>query len=129
MRSLVSLPTPPVRWENANAFEDLARIFEPSVNLVRLPRAAPQGIQTYLHALDEAGIRLDCVRSVILAGEPLPDDAHPDLPGRDALQSEIQRLSELLVDLTGCARTGIRIEMPDQTMCVRACTWITSPCV
>lgn len=119
IRSLELPPIPSVRWENADAFADLSRILEPLVNLVRLHRAVPHGIQSYLNALDEAGIRLNCVRSVVLPGDPLPEDALPDLPGRDALQSEIQRLSELLADLTGCPKTGIRIEMPDQPMCPR----------
>lgn len=108
-----------MRWENADGLEDLARIFEPSVNLVRLRRTVPHGVQSYLNALEGAGITLNGVRSIVLAGAPFPADALPDLPGRDALQREIQDLSELLADLTGCPRTGIRIEMPDQAMCPR----------
>lgn len=110
---------PFMRWENTDTLEGLVHIFEPSVHLIRLRRAVPQGVHDYLNALDRIGLRLDRIRYVLSPGAALPNEALPDLPGRDSMQLEIQSWSELLADLTGCPKVGVRIEMPDQAMCPR----------
>lgn len=113
---------------------DLAQVFDPSVNLVRLLRPLPPGLADYLDAAHASGALGSGRRTVIDAGSPLPTGTLPELPGRDTVDAEVQRLSELLADLTGCTRVGVRIEVLERAMCPRwhvdrvalrlLCTWI-----
>lgn len=109
----------PVTWEETSTWAGFARIFEPSVHLVCMRRALPTGIQDYLHAMDRAGFRADRIRLIHSLGAPIPTDVLPDLPGRAAVRAEIEWMSELLADVTGCPQIGLRIEVLDRAMCPR----------
>lgn len=113
---------------------DLALVLEPDCNLVRLARPVPPGLDDYLHAARAAGALRSGVRAELLPGTSLNTDSLPDLPGRDVLRDDVQRLASLLADLTGCPKVALRIEVPDRAMCPRLhvdhvglrllCTWI-----
>ena len=122
------------RAVDAVTLTDLAQVFDPSVNLVRLHRPLPPGLADYLDAVHASGALGSGRRAVIDAGSPLPTGTLPELPGCDTVDADVQRLSELLADLTGCRRVGVRIEVLDRAMCPRwhvdrvalrlLCTWI-----
>ena len=122
------------RAVDAGTLSDLAHIFDPSVNLVRLHRPLPPGLADCLHAAHASGALGNGRRAVIDAGSPLPTGTLPELPGRDAVDADVRQLSELLADLTGCRHVGVRIEVLDRAMCPRwhvdrvalrlLCTWI-----
>ena len=119
---------------DAGTLPDLAQVFDPAVNLVRLQRPLPPGLTGYLNAARASGALGSGRRAVIDAGSPLPTGTLPELPGRDIVDADVQCLSELLADLTGCTRVGVRIEVLDRAMCPRwhvdrvalrlLCTWI-----
>ena len=122
------------RAVDAGTLPDLAQVFDPAVNLVRLQRPLPPGLTGYLNAAHASGALGSGRRAVIDAGSPLPTGTLPELPGRDIVDADVQCLSELLADLTGCTRIGVRIEVLDRAMCPRwhvdrvalrlLCTWI-----
>lgn len=109
----------PVSWEETSTWAGFARIFEPSVHLVYMRRTIPAGIQEYLDAMNREHLRADRIRHVHSAGAPIPTDVLPDLPGRAAIQAEIECMSDLLADVTGCPRIGFRVEVLDRAMCPR----------
>lgn len=122
------------RAVDAVTLTDLAQVFDPFVNLVRLHRPLPPGLADCLDAAHASGALGSGRRAVIDAGSPLPTGTLPELPGRDTVDADVQWLSELLADLTGCRRVGVRIEVLDRAMCPRwhvdrvalrlLCTWI-----
>lgn len=122
------------RAVGAGTLPDLAQVFDPAVNLVRLQRPLPPGLTGYLDAAHASGALGSGRHAVIDAGSPLPTGTLPELPGRDIVDADVQCLSELLADLTGCTRVGVRIEVLDRAMCPRwhvdrvalrlLCTWI-----
>lgn len=122
------------RAVDAVTLADLAQVFDPAVNLVRLQRPLPPGLADCLHAAHASGALGSGRRAVIDAGSPLPIGTLPELPGRDTVDADVQLLSGLLADLTGCTRVGVRIEVLDRAMCPRwhvdrvalrlLCTWI-----
>lgn len=122
------------RTVDAVTLADLAQVFDPAVNLVRLQRPLPPGLADCLYAAHASGALGSGRRAVIDAGSPLPIGTLPELPGRDTVDADVQLLSGLLADLTGCTRVGVRIEVLDRAMCPRwhvdrvalrlLCTWI-----
>jgi hypothetical protein len=98
-------------------WSDLVAVFETAVQVCLLPRPRQQAIETYCALAAEKGARpLRCVVEPGATG-----DAHrlPDLPGRDALITDMAFLGRLLADLTGCKRVGLRLDWPETATCPR----------
>lgn len=97
----------------------LSRIFDPDCNLVRLRCRLPRAVIDYLHAAHASGALGSGRRAVIDAGSTPDNGLLPDLPGRTAVHEDLRMMSELLSDITGCPRVGVRIEVLDRAMCPR----------
>ncbi len=97
----------------------LSRIFDPDCNLVRLRCRLPHTVVDYLHTAHTSGGLGGGRHAVIDAGSTPDNGMLPDLPGRAAVHEDVRMMSELLADLTGCPRVGVRIEVLDRAMCPR----------
>jgi hypothetical protein len=97
-----------------DALADLIAIFEPGVQVVVHERPLPPPIAA---ALAVAGAAAGGLRRVVDAGGALPLPTLPMGAGRDALAADLASVTELYVDLLGCARIGLRLERLDRAMC------------
>lgn len=105
----------------AERLVDLAAIYEPAVQLIRLPRPANPAIADYLGAIAP---RLgQGWRRVLAAGEGHPTDGYPTAcghaAGRAALLADVDHLAEVYRELIGCESLGLRLECLDSAMCPR----------
>lgn len=101
-------------------FDGLARIFDPAVNAVMLPRSANPQIDHWLalHAGNceqERGFRVriragDCVSPYLFSEQ----DA-----GNAALREDIRFLSGLLCDLLDAPLAGVRLDVTHKAVCPR----------
>lgn len=101
---------------------DLVAIFEPSVQIAVLPRAADPNIERYLAAVIASrgfGSGFRTTLPVAAPGNAPAFSDLPDLPGRDALVGDLARLAELYGDLLGCPSVGLRFEVIPRAMCPR----------
>ncbi|WP_018411254.1 DUF1826 domain-containing protein [Methyloversatilis thermotolerans] len=114
-----SAATPHGVAATVNTLGDVSRIFEPECHLVRLRRPLPPELATYLDMTTVHAALRALPRGVFIAGETLDPAMLPDGPGRDPLIDDVRQCGELLCDLTGSARFGVRIEVLDRAMCPR----------
>lgn len=101
---------------------ELVAIFDDTVQIAVLPRAADEAIAGYLDAAVASGRLGDGFRTALPVGQR-PDLAAfpglPGLPGREALAGDLATLSELYGDLLGCDSVGLRLEVVGRAMCPR----------
>lgn len=125
------LDTPTTEIVEVDSLAGLVSIFQTGVGLCLLPRPRDPAIDAYLAA---AAPRLGAgLRQVVPAARGLAATHLPDLPGRQALVSDIAFLVALYGDLLGCERVGLRLEVVSRAMCPRfhfdrtgirmLCTW------
>lgn len=96
---------------------DLAQILVPEVQLAVWQRGAIASVVNDLIARQTTSV--SGFRTVIDAGavrDLAPPDSWSDC---DGLIEDLGLLSELLVELTGCERVGLRVETIDRAMCPR----------
>lgn len=89
-------------------------IFEPDVQVAVHERPLPPPIAA---ALAAAGDVAEGLRRVVDAGGAPTLPTLPMGAGRDALAADLAFLTELYVDLLGCAHVGLRLERLDRAMC------------
>lgn len=112
----------PRRFESTRqvaGLADLACVFEPGIQVVRLARESDAAITREMDDALRAGT-LGCGFRVILSADARPDSTVlPRLACAPALLADIDRLVELYVDLMGCPAVGLRLEVLGRAMCPR----------
>ncbi|RBB95118.1 hypothetical protein C3E97_031555, partial [Pseudomonas sp. MWU12-2115] len=93
----------------------LAAIFDPDAALCRYRRPPNADIAGYLRRAEQNGLLGLGWRRIVTPGESA-DLPLADLPGRDALQADIDWLCELYATLTGCPQVGARLDGPNRPM-------------
>lgn len=102
---------------SVDALVDLAEIFEPSVNIVRLARVASPAL------LEECRRELDARSAarmmIVRAGPDGAQDVRSALPSAPHLAEDVALLCEVLAELTGAERIGARLAVVESAMCPR----------
>lgn len=98
---------------------DLAWIYEPGVQGVRLRRSPDPRIVTEVEQLSREGRIGSGIRTRIDAGSLAIGCGPAGLPPAPALVADIAHLAELYADLIGCPVLGLRVEVLDRAMCPR----------
>lgn len=101
------------------AIDALARIFDADCHLVRLPRAPSASLLRYLERPATHSALRALPRTVLDSGHTLSADVLPPDDGLQALLDDVRLCGELLCDLTGSPRYGVRVEVLDRAMCPR----------
>ncbi|WP_158253788.1 DUF1826 domain-containing protein [Chromobacterium alticapitis] len=96
----------------------LAAIFDADTELCLYRRPPNADIAGYLRRAKQNGLLGLGWRRIVTPGESA-DLPLADLPGRDALQADIDWLCELYATLTGCPQVGARLEVLSRPMCPR----------
>ncbi len=104
---------------DATDLAGLARIFDADCNLARMPRALPSALSDFLDQVAVHSALRGLPRTVLDCGQTLTPHALPAQAGRQILLDEVRLCGELLCDLTGSPRFGLRIEVLDRAMCPR----------
>jgi hypothetical protein len=98
---------------------DLACVFEPGIQVVRLARESDTAIARETDDALRVGT-LGCGFRVMLPADARPDSTVlPRLACAPALLADIDRMVELYVDLMECPAVGLRLEVLGRAMCPR----------
>lgn len=98
---------------------DLVCIFDPEVQVVRLPRPADPALQHHLDTLAQTGGLGRGFRLEVPADATRLEAFLPPTPASEALAADLAHLHQLFVDLIGCHATGLRYEVTDHAICPR----------
>jgi hypothetical protein len=117
IRSIPCRPSDSIRQVDEPS--ELACVFEPQTQIVRLSRRPDAAIEHELGTALRAG-SLGSGGRVVLAVGAAPDAAAlPGLTFCPVLRADIGRLIELYADLMECSSVGLRLEVVDRAMCPR----------
>jgi Protein of unknown function (DUF1826) len=124
MTRVVAPPAAPASGVYVREVGDLAAIFEERVNLCVLERERSPGLVECASAL--VGVAdFRCRTTLDVASRDMADledalrDAIPGAAGRSELVGDVRFWSEVLAELTGAARVGVRMQRLDVPMCPR----------
>jgi hypothetical protein len=117
-------PVAPTSRARVREVGDLAAIFEERVNVCVLEREPPPGLFECASALVRVA-DFRCRTIVDVASRDMAEledalrDAIPGATGRSELVGDVRFWSEVLAELTGAARVGVRVQRLDAPMCPR----------
>ena len=99
--------------------DELTRIFDIGVQVVRWQRPENFAISAYLQQALASNLFSNGFRTVIAAGKALTTDFLPDFSGRKAIIDDILLISNIYSDLLGCNEIAVRLEILNGAMCPR----------
>lgn len=99
--------------------DELTRIFDPGIQVVRWQRQEDQAIKAYFQHALTSGALGSGFRTIIEPGERLKPAFLPNLPGQNAIVDDICQLSDIYSELLGCDAIGLRLEILHSAMCPR----------
>jgi hypothetical protein len=99
--------------------DELIRIFDSRIQVVRWQRQEDQVIRTYFQHALTSGALGGGFRTIIGAGERLRPTFLPNLPGQNIIVDDICQLSDIYSELLGCDAVGLRLEVLHSAMCPR----------
>lgn len=108
----------PYAWTTRQG-EDLVRIFDAGMQVVRWQRRADPAITACLQQAAASGALGSGFRTAVAAGQRVDPALLPDGPDRLAVIDDIHGLSSLYSDLLGCPAVGLRLEVLRHAMCPR----------
>ncbi|ASJ73250.1 DUF1826 domain-containing protein [Granulosicoccus antarcticus] len=104
-------------WHRVSEIAELARIFEPSVQVCSWQRTIDPQISTYLDGI--AGLEKLRAMETLSQSSRVKLSDFPLGAGREALINDITLLSEILCELVNCPSVGFRCTRIEHTMCPR----------
>lgn len=107
----------PKSWHRVSQIADLARIFEPSVQVCSWRRTIDPQISTYLDGI--VGLEKLRVMETLSQSNQVKLTDFPSSAGRQALLDDITLLSEILRELVDCPSVGFRCTRIEHAMCPR----------
>lgn len=117
IRRVLHRPSESIR--EVTEIAELASVFEPAVQIVRLAREPDAAIVRELDDVLRTG-SLGCGgRAVLAANAPFDGAVLPPLDLCQALCADLGGLTALYADLMGCPAVGLRLEVMERAMCPR----------
>lgn len=111
-------PFQPYAWTTCQP-DELTRIFDPGIQVVRWQRQEDQAIRAYFQHALTSGALGSGFRTIIGPGERLKPAFLPNLPGQNLIVDDICQLSDIYSELLGCDAVGLRLEVLHSAMCPR----------
>ena len=109
---------PPQRTvERVRDLRDLACIFEPHVNVALLARSLPPELAPDVAVF--VGTRAPNIVQTVAANEASSEWLSTELSEMGELRADAARWIEVMADLTGASRIGVRLTRADTAMCPR----------
>ncbi len=105
-------------WTTAQP-DELIRIFDLGIQIVRWQRRDNPAITTYLQQVLASNLFGSGFRTIVRIGERLGQNLLPDFPGRGAMVEDIFLISDIYSELLGCDEVALRLEVLSGAMCPR----------